>query len=599
MAIVPLDKLTLYGPSSRKHEVLDGLQRLGCLHLVNLANSKGEKQELVSREAREALKYLQTCPVRRRPLSPRDRFDSEQVVQDVLSVQQRSEELRAERDELQKAIELLTPWGDFSLPSAEERGGLEFWFYVVPLRRLAELPGDVVWQIAGRDNQSAYVIALSEEAPDRMPGPRVDLDRRPLLQLRSRLEAIEEELESLHWQRVALTRWQRVLQQELDVADDRAARSAAAAFALDDAAVFAVQGWAPRAAVQDVCALAARHQAAVTHLPASEADQPPTLLKNPERIAGAEGCVTFYITPGYHSWDPTGIVYFSFSLFFAMIVADAGYGLLLAGLLVLLWRKLSRSESGRRFRDLLAGIVVCTIAYGVVLGSYFGVEPAPGTLLNSLMVRIDGEPLMNHQTIMMVLAVAIGVLHLSVANLVSAWQRRRSFRCLGHLGWAVVMVGGFLFGIGRFQEIEPLVQLGTALVPGGAAAVLLFSSERPLFTLRPMTHLGRLVDGVMQCANVSKAFGDALSYLRLFALGLASAQLAVTFNGLASDAAQVGGVGVLLALLILLVGHGINFLLGLMGGVVHGLRLNCIEFFNWSLTDEGFPFQPFKKKAAT
>jgi V/A-type H+-transporting ATPase subunit I len=58
-------------------------------------------------------------------------------------------------------------------------------------------------------------------------------------------------------------------------------------------------------------------------------------------------------------------------------------------------------------------------------------------------------------------------------------------------------------------------------------------------------------------------------------------------------------VGVLLALLILLVGHGINFLLGLMGGVVHGLRLNCIEFFNWSLTEEGYPFQAFRKKAET
>jgi V/A-type H+-transporting ATPase subunit I len=102
---------------------------------------------------------------------------------------------------------------------------------------------------------------------------------------------------------------------------------------------------------------------------------------------------------------------------------------------------------------------------------------------------------------------------------------------------------------------------------------------------------------MMQFTNVSKAFGDVLSYLRLFALGLASAQLAVTFNGLAADASNRGGIGLLLAILILLAGHTINFLLGLLGGVVHGLRLNCIEFFNWSLTEEGYAFEPFRRKA--
>lgn len=130
----------------------------------------------------------------------------------------------------------------------------------------------------------------------------------------------------------------------------------------------------------------------------------------------------------------------------------------------------------------------------------------------------------------------------------------------------------------------------------GAATVLLFSSDQPLsFSLGSLAR--RLLDGIMQFANISKAFGDILSYLRLFALGLASAQLAITFNGLAADASRSGGIGLLAAILILVVGHVINFLLGILGGVVHGLRLNCIEFFNWSLTDEGYTFQPFKKKA--
>ena len=97
--------------------------------------------------------------------------------------------------------------------------------------------------------------------------------------------------------------------------------------------------------------------------------------------------------------------------------------------------------------------------------------------------------------------------------------------------------------------------------------------------------------------EVSKAFGDVLSYLRLFALGLAAIKLAEVFNSLAGSSFKSRGLGVLLGLLILLIGHTINFSMGIMSGVVHGLRLNLIEFFNWSLPEEGERFQAFVKKA--
>jgi len=87
-----------------------------------------------------------------------------------------------------------------------------------------------------------------------------------------------------------------------------------------------------------------------------------------------------------------------------------------------------------------------------------------------------------------------------------------------------------------------------------------------------------------------------LSYLRLFALGLASIKLAEAFNSLAARSLAFKGVGILLAALVLLVGHSINFVMGIMGGVVHGLRLNVIEFFNWSLHGEGEPFRIFAVK---
>jgi V/A-type H+-transporting ATPase subunit I len=94
-------------------------------------------------------------------------------------------------------------------------------------------------------------------------------------------------------------------------------------------------------------------------------------------------------------------------------------------------------------------------------------------------------------------------------------------------------------------------------------------------------------------------FGDVLSYLRLFALALASGSLAMTFNDLARGVAESGnrhGIFLFLGLLVLLVGHGLNLTLGIISGVVHGLRLNLIEFYKYSVFEEGMPFRAFRKK---
>ena len=107
----------------------------------------------------------------------------------------------------------------------------------------------------------------------------------------------------------------------------------------------------------------------------------------------------------------------------------------------------------------------------------------------------------------------------------------------------------------------------------------------------------RLIKGLLGLTRITNCFGDVLSYLRLFALGLATSSLAVTFNELAMQVlSAMPGIGLLFAMFILLIGHGLNFALALVSGFVHGLRLNFIEFFNWSAPEEGIPFRAFAKK---
>ena len=164
------------------------------------------------------------------------------------------------------------------------------------------------------------------------------------------------------------------------------------------------------------------------------------------------------------------------------------------------------------------------------------------------------------------------------------------------LGWILIMFGALHLWFDQTleQSAEWVSTVGKLYIGVGFSAIFLFSSSRAIS--KPTDFIMRILDGLKGLTGITKIFGDVLSYLRLFALGLASASLALTFNNLAMQAREVEGPGLLFSLLILIIGHGLNILLSLMSAVVHGMRLNCIEFFNWGLSDEGYPFKTFSKK---
>jgi V/A-type H+-transporting ATPase subunit I len=191
---------------------------------------------------------------------------------------------------------------------------------------------------------------------------------------------------------------------------------------------------------------------------------------------------------------------------------------------------------------------------------------------------------------MMKLSIIIGAVHIAYANLRNALRQWPSTAGLAPVGWAIMIAGG----LSLYIDIKGVPEAAGIGVMGLGALLIL------LFTGAGQKPLKRLLAGLMGFTSLSKAFGDILSYLRLFALGLASASLALAFNDLAKQASQlVEGIGFLLAIVVLLIGHGLNLLLAIVSGFVHGLRLNLIEFFSWGVTDEGYPFQAFAKREGT
>ena len=397
----------------------------------------------VGADARAALQYLDDSPVHRPARRPQGDVDLEAVVQavlEVLDVRERSHALAEERVQLHKWIADVQPWGDFEMPAWAHEGPLRLWFYVVPLHRMASMQAVLVpWKVVARDHRFAYVVVVTADPPAGMPGAPASLEGRSLSQLRARLEQVERELEDLDYRRIGLTLYSDMIRAALDEADDRADRERAARVTLEQESVFAVQGWAPRERVAALRQYAADRQLAVTIAAPGPQDTPPTLLDNPPALRGGEGMVTFYKTPGYFMWDPSKAVFFGFVVFFGMIFSDAGYGLVLGGILLAAWKRLSGGTRG-----VLAALVISSVVYGVLVGSYFGVEPPEHSWLAGFHV-LDAQD----QGLMMWISIGIGAAHLIYANLVSAWRKRRSSTALSSLGWACIILGGFCAGWGE------------------------------------------------------------------------------------------------------------------------------------------------------
>lgn len=596
MSIRPLARLTIAGLATDKDAVLEVLQTLGCLHLIPLRPAPREpEKEPASHavEAMQALRYLQDVRQKRRQVRDPSGFDLSATVRAVLENQQRRREVSDRRDALAERVAELAPWGDFSFPPAADLGGRKFWFYIVPERQMARLADlDLPWQVVHRDNRQSWVVVMHPEEPprDALPVPRTLTGALALGEVRRRLEAAELELEEIVAEHQALSRWIYLISSHLAQAEDQAQLRHARAQTRDEERLFLVQGWAPEDALAEVRALTeARGLALLVETPGPE-DAPPTLLDNPAPIAAGQDLVAFYQMPAYHAWDPSRVLFFSFAAFFALILSDAGYALLIGLALLLYWGRLGRGELGRRMRLLAATLVGTSLAWGLLVGSYFGFAPSP----ESLWGRLHLLDIADFST-MMRLSVGIGVLHLIIANLEMAAVRRGRAAARVALGWIAVLIGAFTLWITADAGLPRWVTLtAQGLLGGGLAVVLLLGSDRRVEGVTSL--LMRAFDGLSNLARVTQVFGDVLSYLRLFALGLASASMAMTFNGLARDVAtELPGVGLLLAILILLAGHALNLALAVMSGVVHGLRLNFIEFYNWALAGEGYPFKPFKR----
>ena len=326
-------------------------------------------------------------------------------------------------------------------------------------------------------------------------------------------------------------------------------------------------------------------------------DNPPIKLKNNWFNKLYEVLTGMYGMPEYTEFDPTPLIAPFFSLFFAFCLGDAGYGLVLIVLGMILKKKMPNM---RGMMNLVISLGIFTAIFGTILGTFFGINIYEATWvpegLKSFMISGKVNIAGGTYDKQMILALGIGVFHTIVAMLIKALVQTGRFgfkNALGAWGWFLLVGFGTIVATFMFLNLIPEnISKWALIVIGGVAAIgiyLLNDLHRNVFV-----NIGA---GVWDTYNMATGLmGDILSYMRLYALGLAGGMLGGVFNSLGLMVQDsVGGIpGWLVCCIILVLGHAFNIAMSCISAFVHPLRLNFVEYFkNSGYEGTGVTYNPF------
>ena len=331
---------------------------------------------------------------------------------------------------------------------------------------------------------------------------------------------------------------------------------------------------------------------------AVQEDNPPIKLRNNWFTRQFECFTEMYGMPVYSEFDPTPILAPFYLLFFAMCLGDAGYGIVLLLFGILLNKGVLKVSMFDGLGNIIALLGAGTMVVGTVLGTFFGIGLydaawVPEWLKNFMIVGNVDVPGVGVLNIQMLLAMGIGIFHICVAMTVKAICYTKRFGIKENIatwGWLLLIVGGVLVGLlSLVKFLSPDIAKWAIIAIGGISALAIYIFNTP--GRNPLINVGA---GLWDTYNMATGIlGDVLSYLRLFALGLAGGMLGQAFNDLAMSVKGDSVVTWLPFVMILLAGHVINILLSSLGAFVHPMRLTFMEYFkNAGYEGKGAAYNP-------
>ncbi len=592
--IVPMSKITVLTLASGQTSALNILQKAGVLHLHPFQPPTGESLE-AARKQLERIRRVQTVLTRigresalanatsTTPLhasSPSPNALIEETERLLNAIQ----ESQNRRHALNEQIRLLRPFGNFdpSLARELESHGIILRLFKSPSRAHLTLPEGIIQIPLSSDGRYDYFALLASEEPTCQGASAVPLPDRSLGSLIRDAEEADATAQNSRNRLMALSVYRTVLKPLEAEAEEKLTWEEARAGMAGRGPVVLLQGYAPEECVASLRQLSARHGWGLLSEAPGPDDLPPTLIRNPPWIRPVQAVFKLIgILPGYRETDVSPVFLLFFTLFVAMLIGDAVYGLLFLGLTFFLkWRRFRLPE---HVLPLLGILSIATLLWGVLSGNYLGIEKLPPPLARLKL------PLLADPVALQSFCFLVGAIHLSIAHGWNALRLLPSPQAIAHLGWIGLCAA--MYALANFLVLAvPL--------PPGFFALLAVSVFYIFFFTVPLDRFRtEAVSLVTLPLSLIGNFGDVVSYLRLYLVGSASIVLIKAVNGILFGTGPLGWAGMIAAGIVLFFVHMLNLMLASLAVLVHGVRLNALEFStHMGIQWLGRPYTPFRKE---
>ena len=553
---------------------LEKLQSIGVVDITRSTKPVDDHSEKLSSRAgvlRKALALLKNVT----PAEFAEKGNAD-YASDVVETVSEMETLQARLPVLQKEADDLVPWGRFDKSSFDKlkEQGLKLHFYKAKAIDPDWKEQYALSEISNLGGYSYFVVVSDSDDYDfplkELPAPEKDY-----LALEKEIAALQDDIAKKEAHLAELKCREAAIQKELDKTlsklDLHLAHVSGEKAAEDYITVF--EGFAPKeneAALHDML-----EQENVFCLvdKAQVDDNPPIKLKNNKFVSMFELLTDMYGRPKYDEFDPTVFISIFFMLFFAFCMGDAGYGL------VLILASLGLKKVLGKIAPLGITLGIATTVVGFLFHTFFSVDMLTWSWLPEGVKRIMLPSQIAGYDGTMVLALLVGIVHICLAMIVKTYQstKVKGFtNSLGTWGWTLLIVGGVIVGgLALMGVMDKALTKWIVIVLGSLSALGIFFLND--LKRNPLLNFG---SGLWDTYNTATGLlGDVLSYLRLYALGLAGAKLGEAFNAIGLQALGDGGFGWVAFILIVVVGHVLNVAMCVLGAFVHPLRLNFLEFF--------------------
>lgn len=635
--IVPMKKVALVVLEKERKDALKRLRKLGVVQLEEVQGSSDELQACrdQSNKVTKAISLLSDTKVPKQVAKRQKKLEKDAALELAATLVRQTEQKKGCYDRITAArndLERLSGWGDVvpeEIAALAEKG-VYVSLYEIPTNKYNTIGADARTLLVNRDKAKSRFLLIADGADADRPADlppeayQVVLPPKSTAELRREIAECEKQIAAIDAQVAdsvqyldALKSYVPLLAKDIELEnvcsgmgyESKTAGDEESAVPQSSVPLAWVTGFVPADDLARLQETAKKEQWGLAVGEPSEDEFVPTKLKNNRLVSVIYPLTDFLdVTPGYREFDISGWFLLFFCIFFAMIFGDACYGALitLAGLAVL-----AKSRKGGRSLGVLVTLLgVCTMAWGVVTCSWFGIEPER---LPSSLVGISFAPFSAAKsgadvanTNQKIFCFTLALIQLSIAHLKCMVADRRSLKFFGDMG-SLFMIWGM------FYVVMNMV-VDSVRYPLGVTDTTLFVCGFPLpFVCLGVLGLGFVLNFVFSnyegsvgksilesvkniisvLLGVVNQFSDIVSYIRLWAVALAGAAISETVNTMAGP---MFGKMVLFAfgIILLVFGHGLNMILNLLSVIVHGVRLNTLEFSqHLGMTWSGSKFRPF------